>query len=92
MSVLYNIAPTAATPPRAFLRPAEGICAILCGMKKQLILSFAFGLGLTFNAEKNIRHSDAAPRCVLQAEADDLYEQMGTIRPAVSRVTIKSSK
>ena len=29
---------------------------------------------------------------VLQAEADDLYEQMGAIRPAVSRVTIKPSK
>ena len=29
---------------------------------------------------------------VLQAEADDLYEQMDAIRPAVSRVTIKPSK
>ncbi len=28
----------------------------------------------------------------LQAEADDLYEQMGAIRPVVSRVTIKPSK
>ena len=28
----------------------------------------------------------------LQAEADDLYEQLGAIRPAVSRVTIKPSK
>ena len=27
----------------------------------------------------------------LQAEADDLYEQMGAIRPAVSRVTIRSA-
>lgn len=80
-----------------FLRPAGGNCAILCGMKKQLILSFAFGLGLTalgltFNVEKNIHYSDAAPRCVLQAEADDIYEQLGAIRPAVSRVTIKPSK
>lgn len=62
-------------------------------MKKQLILSFAFGLGLTalgltFNVEKGIRYSDAA----LQAEADDIYEQLGAIRPAVSRVTIKPSK
>ena len=62
-------------------------------MKKQLILSFALGLGLTalgltFNVEKGIRYSDAA----LQAEADDIYEQLGAIRPAVSRVTIKPSK
>ena len=62
-------------------------------MKKQLILSFAFSLGLsalglTSNVEKNIRYSDAA----LQAEADDIYEQLGAIRPAVSRVTIKPSK
>lgn len=28
----------------------------------------------------------------LQAEADDLYEQMGAVRPAVSRVTIKPAK
>ena len=32
---------------------------------------------------------DAVP--ALQAEADDLYEQMGAVRPAVSRVTIKSA-
>ena len=42
----------------------------------------------SFNVEKGIRYSDAA----LQAEADDLYEQMGAIRPEVSRVTIKPSK
>ena len=62
-------------------------------MKKQLIMSFALALGLTalgltFNVEKGIRYSDAA----LQAEADDIYEQLGAIRPAVSRVTIKPSK
>ena len=28
----------------------------------------------------------------LQAEADDIYEQMGAIRPAVSRVTIKPAR
>ena len=28
----------------------------------------------------------------LQAEADDLYEQMGAVRPAVSRVTIRPAK
>ena len=66
-------------------------------MKKQLVLTFAHALGLvafglTFNVEKGIRYSDAAPRCVLQAEADDIYEQLGAIRPAVSRVTIKPSK
>ena len=44
-------------------------------MKKLLILSCAFAggiaaFGLEFKVEKNIRYSDAAPRCVLQAEAD----------------------
>ncbi len=53
-------------------------------MKKQLIMSFALGLGLTalgltFNVEKDIRYSDAAPRCVLDVKWPDGVTNFATV-------------
>ena len=66
-------------------------------MKKQLILSFAFGLGLTalgltFNVEKDIRYSDAAPRCVLDVKWPDGVTNFATVVNFHGGGLVKGSK
>ena len=66
-------------------------------MQKQLILSFAFGLGLTafgltFNVEKDIRYSDAAPRCVLDVKWPDGVTNFATVVNFHGGGLVKGSK
>ena len=45
---------------------------------------------MPFDSHCHFEPGDDIP--ALRAEADDLYEQMGAVRPAVSRVTIRQTR
>ena len=66
-------------------------------MKNLAFLSFAIGLGisafgLTFNVEKNIRYSDAAPRCVLDVKWPEGVTNFATVVNFHGGGLVKGSK